>query len=111
MTSNLCTASSVPSLAPLLASSRKPRVQRLILAKALTPQAVEDKLHFLRTIKHKNLVSAKKILFHESSDLIEVILQHLPVSVTEICVRAFSYHDEISLAAILGQVRTIIIAP
>ncbi|KAJ3499728.1 hypothetical protein NLG97_g112 [Lecanicillium saksenae] len=99
MMSDLRAANSVPS------ARLRPKViaRRFIPAEKLMNQAVADKMQFLRSLDHGNLVSLEKIFLNRESNFIEVELEFMPVSVAELCVRIFPYHDEVSLAAILGQ--------
>lgn len=100
--SDLRAANSVPS------ARRHPKViaRRFIPAEKLMNQVVADKMQFLRSLDHGNLVSVEEISFNRESNFIEVELEFMPVSVAELCVRVFPYHHELSLAAILGQVGT-----
>ncbi|KAH8712354.1 hypothetical protein HC256_005550 [Beauveria bassiana] len=100
MMSDLSAASDV---LPFRRRVTKVCAQRFIPTKALTKQAVEEKMQFLRSLNHRNLVSIEEIILHEDSDMIELSLEFMPLSVVELCVRVFPYHDEFSLAAILGQ--------
>lgn len=98
--------SAASNVLPFRRRVTKVSAQRFIPTKALTKQAVEEKMQFLQSLNHRKLVSVEEITLHEGSDMIELSLEFMPLSVVELCVRVFPYHDEFSLAAILGQVFT-----
>ena len=83
--------------------SSRPLVRRRYPTKSLNQQDVQDKLAFLRSFRHKNLVSMVETFHNEDSGEIESIFEFMPVDVVDLCVRGFPFIEELSLAAILGQ--------
>lgn len=79
-------------------------IKRNISTESFTQEAIAEKLHFLRSFRHDNFVSVIEAFHYEDSSTIEAVVEFMPVAVDELCVRAFPFHDQFSLAAILGQV-------
>ncbi len=104
--SNEFLASSANELSEEKAPLRSIRVSRTIPTQTFTKEATTEKLHFLRSFQHDNFVSVTKVFQCEDTSAIQTISEFMPVVVVDLCVRAFPFHNQFSLAAILGQVST-----
>lgn len=78
-------------------------VQRFFPTDSLTQQDINEKLHLLRSVRHKNLDMALDLFYNIDLHDIECEFEYLPVKIVDLSVRALPFLKQLNLAAILGQ--------
>ncbi|KAK9437147.1 kinase domain-containing protein [Metarhizium brunneum] len=72
----------------------------------------EDKLRFVRRLRHHNLVNMLDIFRNRKvPDKVTVTFEFLPITVIDTCDQAYKHLNELRLAAIVGQASTIAMSP
>lgn len=90
---------------PVEVAVRKLPPVKLVDVRAFSSDASAKTLHMFRQLQHPNLVTALEAFTTDSG--LYVVLEHMPISLEQI-VRSPAYPDERQLAAILGQVSSIV---
>ena len=90
---------------PVEVAVRKAPPIELVHVRAFSKPAAEKTLHMFRHIRHRNIVAALDAF--TTDDGLYVVLEYMPISLEQI-VKSPAYPDERQLAAILGQVSSLI---
>lgn len=71
---------------------------------SLTQQEIDDKIAFLRAVRHESFGLALENFHNRDLNLIESLFAYPLAEVVDISVKVFPLFTEVDLAAILGQV-------